>query len=89
MKEQGVDLLDLSGGPKYSYVHPYSKEPGWFGDSARRVRESVDIPLLITGGIRTVRQAEDILAAGKADLIGVGRAVMEDEQWGRKAIHGE
>jgi NADPH2 dehydrogenase len=30
--------------------------------------------------------AEALLAAGSADLIGVGRAVLKDPEWARRAV---
>lgn len=43
----------------------------------KQIRKSVDIPLLIGGGIRTAKQAQDILSAG-ADAIVVGTAIEDD-----------
>ena len=38
-------------------------------------------PAILTGGIKTVAEAEALLSAGKADLIGVGRALLKDAAW--------
>lgn len=46
---------------------------------AQRVKEAgVNVPVTATGSITTVAQAEEILAAGKADLVGMGRATLAD-----------
>lgn len=43
----------------------------------KQIRKSIDIPLLIGGGIRTTKQAQDALSAG-ADAIVVGTAIEDD-----------
>jgi 2,4-dienoyl-CoA reductase-like NADH-dependent reductase (Old Yellow Enzyme family) len=40
--------------------------------------QKVSIPVLLTGGVKTLSDAEDLLADGAADLIGVGRELMKD-----------
>ena len=44
------------------------------------------IPVILTGGIKTPEDAERLLQEGAADLIGVGRAMLADEDWSRKAM---
>jgi NADPH2 dehydrogenase len=46
----------------------------------------VSIPVILTGGVTEAPQAEALLAAGSADLIGVGRAVLKDPEWARRAV---
>ena len=42
----------------------------------------MSIPVLLTGGVKTLNDAEVLLANGAADLIGVGRELMKDPCWG-------
>lgn len=86
LEEAGADLLDLSGGPKYRYFHPTSKEPGYFGPDAKAVRQGRKIPVIVAGGVTTPQQAEDLLQQGCTDLVGVCRAAVRDPQWARKAM---
>lgn len=48
-------------------------EPVWNRDLFRAVKRTVGIPVFAVGGIRTADQVDDILAAGDADLVGIGR----------------
>jgi hypothetical protein len=41
----------------------------------------VVVPVLLTGGVKTVADAERLLTEGKSDLIGVGRALFKDAHW--------
>ena len=44
----------------------------------------VAIPVVLTGGIVDASAAEMLLAQEKADLIGVGRAILKDSGWAKK-----
>lgn len=81
----GVDLLDISGGI-CGYRGNGSKEEGYFGEDSAVVHEAVDVPVIVTGGVRTAEGAEHIVAQNKADLVGVGRAVLKDSLWAKNAI---
>lgn len=81
----GVDLLDISGGYCGSQ-NPCSDAPGYFSDSSTAIKNAVDVPVILTGGIVTAQQAEELLNKGAADLIGVGRAVLQDSNWAKKQI---
>lgn len=78
-----TDFLDLSGGPKYRFSHPAKKDPGWFADDAQLIRRHLKIPVIVTGGITELSQAEQLLKEEKADLIGVCRAALKDPFWAR------
>jgi len=52
----------------------------------RAVREAgYDVPVVTAGKIRTPDFAEEILAQGKADIIGMARASLADPDWPMKA----
>ena len=62
-------------------THVYLSDP---------IREEVrnggyDVPIATAGKIRTPKQAEKILEAGKADIIGLCRALLCDPDWPIKA----
>lgn len=81
----GIDLLDISGG-LCGYRGDGSKIPGYFGNESQAIREAVSVPVILTGGVRTGLAAETLLEEGKADLIGVGRSVLKDSLWAKKAF---
>jgi 2,4-dienoyl-CoA reductase-like NADH-dependent reductase (Old Yellow Enzyme family) len=82
--EAGVDLFDLSGG---FGGYRTEAEQGYFSYMTEGFKQVVDIPLLTTGGILVPEVADRILAEGKTDLVGVGRAMLEDYDWAAKAIN--
>ena len=79
-----ADLLDISGG-FCSYRHPTSTEPGYFKDMTLAVKKACPkTPVILTGGITTGEQAEALLQEYVADMIGVGRAILQDSDWAKK-----
>ncbi len=84
-EENGVDLLHLTGGMN-GYNRPGHSEPGYFRDMSIPVKQTVKIPVLLTGGITTPAQAETLIAEGCADMIGVGRAILKDAHWADKFV---
>ena len=44
--------------------------------------------MIVTGRFRTPELAEAVLAAGDADFVGLGRALLADPDWARKAHRG-
>ena len=71
--ENGVDLIDISGG-LCRYRSPVSKEPGYFKELSKIAKESCDVPVIVTGGVKKAKDAKKLLQEGFCDLIGIGRA---------------
>ena len=85
LESAGLDLLDISGGFG-GYTNPGHMEPGYFSPLSQAVKQAVNIPVLLTGGVQTGTDAECLLEDGKADLIGVGRALLKNSAWAKEAI---
>ena len=81
----GADLIDISGGMN-GFMIRGNTTPGWFQDVSELIRQNVSVPVLVTGGIQTREQAEDILVNGKADLIGIGRPVLREPDYAKKIL---
>ena len=84
LEDAGVDFFDVSGG--ISGPEIASEKPGYFRVHSRAVKETVEVPVMVTGGITTSEQAEEILESGDADAIGVGRALLENPKWASAAL---
>ncbi len=80
LEKAGVDLLDLTGG-MCGYIRRGHSEAGYFGSMTEKIKAVVSIPVMLTGGVRSPDDVEALLLAGKADLIGVGRALFRDAHW--------
>ena len=81
----GVDILDISGGFA-GFDIPGLPSQGFFQDVTAAIKKEVKIPVILTGGITEAAAAEQLLTEGKADLIGVGRAILKDSGWAARAL---
>lgn len=79
-----IDILDVSGGMCY-YKRPGHKEVGYFKDMTTAIKQAVDLPVIVTGGVRTLDDVDALLAEGAGDLVGVGRALFKNAQWPAEA----
>jgi 2,4-dienoyl-CoA reductase-like NADH-dependent reductase (Old Yellow Enzyme family) len=84
-EKAGVDMIDVTGGLS-GYVRPGHSEAGYFAELSEPIRNAVTMPVILTGGVTEPEQAEELLAAGVADLIGVGRAILKDSGWAVRAM---
>ncbi|MDI9897454.1 NADPH dehydrogenase NamA [Rhodococcus sp. IEGM 1381] len=83
MKEQGVDLIDVSSGG--SAPVKVSSFPGFQVPAAERIRREVGIRTGAVGRIESGQQAEDIVRNGRADVVLIGREMLKDPFWVRTA----
>jgi 2,4-dienoyl-CoA reductase-like NADH-dependent reductase (Old Yellow Enzyme family) len=80
LKKRGCDYLCVStggSGPEQNIRVGPLYQVGF----AEAVRRAVDIPVAAVGLITTGEQAEGILQEGKADLIALGRAMLNNPHW--------
>lgn len=84
-EKAGVDILDISGG-FCGYNVPGLSGQGYFASLTEAVKQVVSIPVILTGGITEAEAADRLVAERKADLVGVGRAILNDSGWARRAV---
>ncbi len=92
LEEAGVDALDISAGIYESLVkilEPMSYKEGWRVYLAEGIKKVVSIPVITVGNIRYPDTVEEILSEGKADFVALGRALIADPEWPRKAKEGK
>ncbi len=80
LRALGVDLIDVSsGGNDPRQQIPIG--PGYQVPFSERIRREAQIPTAAVGLIREPKQAEQILAEGRADLVALARAVLREPHW--------
>ncbi len=82
----GVDAIDVTGG-MCGFMGPQFTGQGYFSELSEKIKLAVYIPVILTGGITEPEAAEKFLRMKKADFIGVGRAILKDYDWPRKAMN--
>ena len=66
---------------------PFS--PVWNRELFRAVKRRIGIPVFAVGGIRSGAEARAVLAAGEADLVGVGRPFYAEPDLARRWLAGD
>lgn len=90
--QTAVDLIDISGGTYFPGAKSSSDRAGsgpYFLEFAGRARSKTSIPLMVTGGFKTLVQAAGAVADGKADIIGMARALVVDPELPSNWLSGE
>ena len=80
LKARGVDLIDCSSG---GIIGPSGRalerpSPGYLVPYAEEIRRAADIPTMAVGLIVESHQANDIIESGQADLVAMGRQLLDD-----------
>jgi hypothetical protein len=69
-------------------VPPMAFKAGYVAPYAEAVKRRTSTPVFVTGRINQPQEANAILAAGKADVCGMTRALISDPEMPRKALEG-
>lgn len=80
LSAENIQLLSLTGG-MCRYMRKGHKEAGYFGDMAAAVRKVTNVPILLTGGVKTLQDAEELLEKDITDFVGVGRQLYAHADW--------
>ena len=94
--EDGVDLLEISGGT-YEQLSLIGVEPtdvrestrkreAYFIEYAERIKQSAQIPVMITGGFRRRDVMERAIESGEVDVIGLARPLCTEPDCSAKLI---
>lgn len=77
---RGVDLVDCSSGSMLRSAAP-PETPGYQVPFAEAIRREAGVMTAAVGLITGAAQAEEIVAAGKADVVAIARAFLVDPYW--------
>jgi 2,4-dienoyl-CoA reductase-like NADH-dependent reductase (Old Yellow Enzyme family) len=80
LKRIGYDYVCVSSGA-LSPAARMKVEPNYQVPFAEKVKKAVDINVRAVGMIADPEQAEDIVASGKADMIAMARAFLDNPRW--------
>jgi len=97
MEAAGIDCISLSCGAECPLtnrefsllVAPVRQPHGLDLPMAEMIKQVISIPIMKANRIITPQKAEDILQSERADLIGIGRGLIADAEWPRKAQKGQ
>ncbi|MBK8529824.1 MAG: FAD-dependent oxidoreductase [Rubrivivax sp.] len=94
LQDAGVDMLHVGQanhtGNMADTIPPMGVQPYcFFADITGTVKQAVSIPVSTSGRIIDPEMGEGVLQAGKADMIGIGRALLADPYWANKTAAGK
>jgi len=92
LETASVDGIDISAGvfgAKIPASPPYFLPPGILIPLAEAIKKVVTIPVTAIGRLNNPKLANDVLKSGKADFIALGRALIADPDWPKKAASGQ
>ncbi len=89
--QQYIDLVHFSAGlhPGPMMIQPYFVPHMPNVRYAEEAKKVLNIPVTAVGSITTVEEAENIIAAGQADVVAMGRAGLADPLFVTKAYRGQ
>ena len=89
--DAGIDVVQVSAGndltPEW-ICQPMFMEKACLVNSAKQVKQALDIPVMVVGRINDPQIANDIIAQAKADLVCMGRGLLADPEMPLKAQAG-
>ncbi|MGB9661677.1 MAG: FAD-dependent oxidoreductase [Moorellaceae bacterium] len=91
LEQEGVNALHVSAGIYETaawIIQPMYLPRGCLVDLAQGIKSAVNLPVIAVGRINDPDLAEEILAAGKADLVAFGRQLLADPEMPKKVLEG-
>lgn len=97
LSEQGMDLIEISGGTYETpamtgakFKESTQRREAYFLEYCEQVRKIVKTtPLMLTGGFRTLNGMNDALASGACDMIGLARALAVNPEFSNELLAGK
>ncbi|WP_420582656.1 NADH:flavin oxidoreductase/NADH oxidase family protein [Reichenbachiella sp.] len=97
LEKLGVDLLEISGGTYENAefllaenIRQSTKQrEAYFLDFAEKVRKESSIPLMVTGGIRSLKFCNESLKDNLLDVVGIARPYLLYDDFASRFLAGE
>lgn len=96
LQEEGVDLIEISGGTYespsmtgYKVKASTQKREAYFLEYADQLRKETDVPLVVTGGFRSGAAMRAALQSGATDMIGLARPLAVKPDFPNRLLEDE
>ena len=92
LEKAGADYLHVSAGvygSRQLTIPSMYVAQGCFVHLAEAVKAVATVPVVAVGRIKNPGLAEGIIAEGRADMVAMGRSLLADPEWPRKAFQGQ
>lgn len=96
LQEGGIDAIEVSGGtfvsgdlsPSRAGINRQDRE-AYFREAARRFKETLSVPIILVGGIRSVSLAERLLSEETADYFAMSRPLIREPHLVKRWLAGD
>lgn len=85
LDDMGIDAIELSGGtPAAGDLGPArpkirtADEEAYFSPFAKKIKKHVSVPIILVGGIRSLKGGHHVLKSGAADLVSMARPFIRE-----------
>ena len=85
LDEMGIDAIEMSGGiPAAGHLGPArekirkASDEAYFLPLAKKIRRQVSVPVILVGGVRSLKAVNRILNTGAADLVSMARPLIRE-----------
>ncbi len=96
LDDMGMDAIELSGGtPAAGDLGPArtkirkADDEAYFLPLAKKIKRHVSVPIILVGGIRSLKAVDDILKSGAADLVSMARPLIREPDLIRRWQQGD
>ena len=90
-EEAGVDIINVTGGWHEAKVPqlPMELPRAGYAYLAANIKKAVNVPVMASNRISSPDEAERILRDSMADMVNLGRVLIADPYWPKKAMQGK
>ncbi len=90
-EEAGIDAINVTGGWHESRIPQLAMQlpRGGFSYLSKGIKDNVNIPVIASNRIADPHIAEKIIKEGSADMVNLGRVLIADPYWPKKAAAGK
>lgn len=94
LDQEGVDAIETSGGideaPKDITCQTVTKpeEEAYFRDYSRKIKQTVDCPVILVGGLRSLSVMSRMISEGYSDMISLSRPLIREPNLVKKFMSG-
>jgi len=95
LEEMGIDAIEVSGGMYEAgekTIQPdilSEDKEAYFSEAGRMFKEALKVPVMVVGGMRSLRVMENVLEKGMADLISLARPLIREPDLPNKFKEGK
>ena len=90
IEKAGIDMINVTGGWHETMVPqlPGEVPKAGFSYLAAAIKKAVSVPVMVSNRMNDPYLAEEVLALGRGDLVGLGRTLIADPEWVNKVKEG-